>query len=252
MRCVRVIRAICIMAGGLICGLNTARTQTLSDADNWATGAAGAASEKYLYFSGFDLWRSGGTSYGGMLWSPGGLNNDGFTLKALLAGGTYLYQAGINDIRGKYLLGSVMPGWRFKRGDFEIKIFAGLDLQHHETSPDDPGNRLRGNHAGARLNAEIWWEPMPAEMMVAASFSGSTIGDNYGVRLATGWRVLNDFWAGPETEASGDQVYRQYRVGAHLTSYKMGDFEWALSAGYVEDNSHRSGLYGRINLLTRR
>ncbi len=146
-----------------------------------------------------------------MLWSPSGLNNDGFTLKLLMAGGSYLYQSGINDIRGTYLLGSVMPGWRFKRGELEVKVFAGLDLQHHETSPDDPGNRLRGDHAGARFNAEIWWEPIPAAMMVSGSFSGSTVGDNFGVRAATGWRVLNQFWAGPEVEASGDEVYRQYR-----------------------------------------
>ncbi|MBX9709991.1 MAG: cellulose biosynthesis protein BcsS [Xanthobacteraceae bacterium] len=251
MRCVRVIRAIWIAAGTLTCGMNLAMADQVADADNWSTGASGAAAEKYLYFSGFDLWRSGGTAYGGMLWSPGGLNNDGFTLKLLLAGGTYLYRSGMGDIRGRYLLGSVMPGWRIKRGDLEIKVFGGLDLQHHETSPDDPGNRLRGDHAGARFNAEVWWEPIPAKLMVSTSFTGSTAGDNYGVRAATGWRVIDQFWAGPEVETSGDQVYRQYRVGAHVTSYKIGDFEWAVGAGYVEDNSQRSGLYGRFSLLTR-
>ncbi len=251
MRCVAVMGAIWIAAGAFACGMSAAWADPVTDADNWSTGASGAAPEKYLYFSGFDLWRSGGTAYGGMLWSPGGLNNDGFTLKLLMAGGSYLYQSGINDIRGTYLLGSMMPGWRFKRGDLEVKVFAGLDLQHHETSPDDPGNRLRGDHAGARFNAEIWWEPIPAAMMVSGSFSGSTVGDNFGVRAATGWRVLNQFWAGPEVEASGDEVYRQYRVGAHVTSLKLGDFEWMVGAGYVEDNSHRSGLYGRLSLLTR-
>lgn len=252
MRCVRVIRAICAGAGIFACGINSAMADPVLDTDDWSTGASRSAPEKFLYFSGFDLWRSGGSAYGGMAWSPGGLNNDGFTLKLLLAGGSYLYTSGANDIRGSYLLASALPGYRIKRGDVEIKVFAGLDLQHHETSPDDPGNRLRGDHAGARFNAEIWWEPIPAAMMLSTSFSGSTIGDNYGVRGAAGWRVLDRFWAGPEVEASGDQVYRQYRVGAHLTSYKIGDFEWAFGAGYVEDNSHRSGLYGRFSLLTRR
>lgn len=251
MRCVRVIRAIWIAAGILACEMNAAWADPVTDADNWSTGAAGAAPEKFLYFNGFDLWRSGGTGYGGLLWSPGGLNNDGFTLKVLLAGGSYLYQSGINDITGRYLLGSVMPGWRFKRGDLELKVFAGVDVQHHETSPDDPGNRLRGNHAGARFNAEMWWEPAPAQMMISGSFSGSTVGDSFGVRAAAGWRLLNQFWIGPEVEASGDEIYRQYRVGAHVTSFKAGDFEWTLGAGYVEDNSHHSGLYGRIGVLTR-
>lgn len=210
----------------------------------------GAYPEKFLYYSGFDLWRNGGTFYGGVQWAPNGLNADGFTLKVLLAEGSYLYRASGADIRGTYFLGSVMPGWRIKRGDVEIKIFAGLDLQHHETSPNDPFNNLIGTHAGLRVNAELWWEP--AQMfMLASSMSGSTIGKSFGIRGAAGWRVIDRFWAGPELETSGDEIYRQYRAGAHVTSLRTGPFEWTLGAGFVQDNSHRSGAYGRIGLLTR-
>lgn len=211
----------------------------------------GAYPEKFLYFSGFDLWRGGGSFYGGLQWAPGGLNADGFILKVLLAEGTYRYLAGSTDIRGTGLLASFLPGWRIKRGNIEIKLFAGLDLQNHRFSPDDPGNRLRGNHAGLRVGADLWWEPTP-NVMLASSVSGSTIGTNFSIRGAAGWRVEDRFWAGPEVETSGDQVYRQYRIGAHVTSLKWSAFEWSLGAGYVEDNSHRSGLYGRISVLTRR
>lgn len=211
----------------------------------------GAYPEKFLYFSGFDLWRGGGSFYGGLQWAPGGLNADGFILKVLLAEGTYRYLAGSTDIRGTGLLASFLPGWRIKRGNIEIKLFAGLDLQNHRFSPDDPGNRLRGNHAGLRVGADLWWEPTP-NVMLASSVSGSTIGTNFSIRGAAGWRVEDRFWAGPEIETSGDQVYRQYRIGAHVTSLKWSAFEWSLGAGYVEDNSHRSGLYGRISVLTRR
>ena len=211
----------------------------------------GAYPEKFLYFSGFDLWRGGGSFYGGLQWAPGGLNADGFILKVLLAEGTYRYLAGSTDIRGTGLLASFLPGWRIKRGDIEIKLFAVFDLQNHRFSPDDPGNRLRGNHAGLRVGADLWWEPTP-NVMLASSVSGSTIGTNFSIRGAAGWRVEDRFWAGPEIETSGDQVYRQYRIGAHVTSLKWSAFEWSLGAGYVEDNSHRSGLYGRISVLTRR
>lgn len=97
--------------------------------------------QQFLYFAGFDLWRNGGTFYGGAQWAPGGLNSDGFTLKMLLAEGSYKYLAGVTDTRGTYLLASVMPGWRIKRGDLEVKVFAGLDLQNHRTSPLDTSNR---------------------------------------------------------------------------------------------------------------
>ncbi len=254
MRCVGMARAVYVAAAIVVaCGKSPAfADQQLDDIPSSGDLSRAANPEKFLYFSGFDLWRNGGAFYGGAQWAPGGLNDDGFTLKVLLAEGSYRYLANATDTRGTYLLASVMPGWRIKRGDLEIKAFAGLDLQNHRLSPDDLSNSLRGNHAGLRVNADIWWEPIPAKMMLASSISGSTIGNSFGIRGAAGWRLMNRFWAGPEVETSGDEVYRQYRVGAHLTSFKTGEFEWALGAGYVEDNSNRSGAYGRLSVLTRR
>lgn len=252
MRCVGRVYALCV-AAALFCGGSPAVADPLTDLLRPRTSSlsGGAYPERFLYYSGFDLWRSGGSFYGGVRWAPGGLNEDGFTLKLLLAEGSYRYRAGPASIRGTGLLAAIMPGWRIKRGNFEIKIFAGLDLQNHRLSPDDPGNSLRGNHAGLRVAADLWWEPT-ATLMLASSISGSTIGTTFGIRGAAGWRVLDRFWAGPEIETSGDEVYRQYRIGAHLTSFRMAAFEWSLGAGYVEDNDHRSGVYGRISLLTRR
>lgn len=256
MRCVGRVRAFCVAAAIMFCGgtsafADPAVANIAVEAPGDTHLSGGAYPEKFLYFSGFDLWRSGGSFYAGVQWAPHGLNEDGFTLKLLLAEGSYRYLAGSTNIRGTALLASIMPGWRIKRGDFEAKIFAGLDLQNHRLSPDDPGNGLRGNHAGLRVGADLWWEPTTT-IMVAASISGSTIGTTFGVRAAAGWRVMDRFWAGPEIETSGDEVYRQYRIGAHLTSFKTAAFEWTLGAGYVEDNSNRSGLYGRVSLLTRR
>jgi hypothetical protein len=41
------------------------------------TAAPGIPS--FLFFGGTDLWRYGQFLYGGTLWSPGGLESDGFT-----------------------------------------------------------------------------------------------------------------------------------------------------------------------------
>ena len=158
MRCVGLARAVCVVAAIVMaCGLSRAIADPLVD-DIPSAGelAGGIHPEKFLYFGGFDLWRNGGTFYGGAQWAPNGLNADGFTLKVLLAEGSYLYRTGTANVRGTYLLGSVMPGWRIKRGDFEVKVFAGLDLQHHRLSPDDFSNSLRGNHAGLRVSADLW------------------------------------------------------------------------------------------------
>ncbi len=252
MRCVGRVYAFGVAVAVVMNGSPPAIADPLTDLLPAASQLSGGAyPEKFLYFSGFDLWRSGGSLYGGLQWAPGGLNNDGFILKLLVAEGSYRYLAGSTSIQGTGLLASVLPGWRVKRNDIEIKLFAGLDLQNHRLSPDDPANSLRGNHAGLRVGADLWWEPTPA-LMIASSVSGSTIGSNFSIRGAAGWRVMDRFWAGPEAETSGDQVYRQYRIGAHITSLKWSVFEWSLGAGYVEDNSQRSGFYGRASLLTRR
>lgn len=255
MRCSGMVSALCVTAAVLFSGGAPAFADPSGDTSpepaNTPAPASSAYSEKFLYYSGFDLWRSGGTFYGGVQWAPGSLNSDGFTLKLLLAEGSYRYLAGTTNIRGRNFLGAIMPGWRIKRGDLEVKVFAGLDVQNHSLSPDDPANNLRGTHAGLRIGADLWWEPT-SKLMLSSSISGSTVGNSFGVRGAAGWRLADSFWTGPEIEASGDEVYRQYRIGAHLTSVKFAAFEWSLGAGYVEDNSHRSGLYGRVSLLTRR
>lgn len=252
MRCVEVLRvfgaAVLLLSSGTSPSIANP-LQSIFDLTGSLKG--GATPERFLYFSGFDLWREGASSYGGLQWSPGGLNNDGFTLKLLLAGGQYRYTAGATEITGTNFLAAALTGWRIKRGNFEAKLFAGLDLQHHILSPVDPTNNLRGTHVGLRVGADLWWEPTQ-KMMLASSLSGSTIGTNFGARIAVGWRVLDRFWIGPEIETMGDEIYRQYRVGAHLTSLKYGPFEWAFGAGYSEDSDHRAGLYGRFSLLTRR
>lgn len=256
MRCVGMMRAASVGAALLVCALDGAWADPASG--DLSDGPAppdilrgGTGTETFLYYSGFDLWRGGGSFYGGLQWAPGGLNDDGFTLKLLFAEGSYRYLSGARTVRGTGLLAAILPGWRIKRGNLEVKVFAGLDLQNHRTSPDDPASSLRGSHAGLRVNAEAWWEPT-ASVMFASSVSASTIGSSFGIRGAAGWRVLDRFWTGPEVEASGDPVYRQYRVGVHVTSFRMAAFEWSLGAGYVEDNSDRAGLYGRVSLLTRR
>ena len=53
--------------------------------------AAPANDATLLAFGGTDLWRYGAFLYGGTLWSPGGVDNSGFTLKTQLSGGVYGY-----------------------------------------------------------------------------------------------------------------------------------------------------------------
>lgn len=208
----------------------------------------------WLLFSSTDLWRHGGFAHGGALWASSGLDREGPVLKLMFGGGLYHYISGAlgdADVRGEAMAASVLPGWRFVRGDLTVTAFIGLDLQHHRLTPDDPSAGLRGSYAGARMGFELWYQPTPLTM-IAADASVSTIGLSYNARLAGGWRVFDLFYAGPEVQAfaAGDN-YKQARAGLHITGLRTGEFEWSAGFGWAIDTDERSGIYGKLGVFTR-
>jgi hypothetical protein len=215
--------------------------------------AAQGSGVQTLLFSGADLWGHGTFLYGGALWSPEGLDHEGFTLKALISGGTYNYISdglGGATVDGRELVAQLLPGWRFKRGATELELFAGIDLQDHHLSPDDPGSKLRGSDAGVRAAFEFWAEPA-ADMMIAIDGSASTIAGSYNIHAAAGWRFANRFYVGPELQAFASDDYQQRRIGAHVTAFKVGATEWSAAAGYASDSDDRTSAYARFSVSRR-
>jgi hypothetical protein len=242
MRCVTACVVAVFAAVVACCGIAAASVEPIEDGS--------AAPTRMLLFSGIDLWRNGGFSHGGFLWAHQGLDADGVVFKLLLNGGAYRYHSGFTQIVGSQAMAAALPGWRFRRAGFEFTVFGGLDVQHHGTTPVDPGNRLRGTHAGVRGGFDVWYEPFQ-NAMVTASASLSTVGSSYWTRGAAGWRFLDSIWLGPEFLACGDDTYRQFRAGAHVTSLRFGSYEFSVGAGYVTDSDRRSGVYGRLGMLFR-
>ena len=203
-----------------------------------------------MLFSGRDVWRSGLYAYGGAVWAPTGFEDDGLLLKILLSGGVYRYFAGNldQDVTGAQWAAAFMPGWRFKRGPLEVKIFFGPEIASHRLWPDDPDNRLRGRTFGLRFAAEFWAEPTPLTMF-AADASLSSVGASYSARLAFGWKVFQLFYVGPEAQVYGADKYDQLRFGAHITSMKTDNVEWSAALGWAFDTDRRASLYARLGLL---
>jgi hypothetical protein len=238
-------RGVCVaavLAAGLaFCNGSRASAETGGPAD----------AMHFLFFSGADIWRNGGFTHGGFLWTDRGLDSDGPVFKLLLNGGFYRFRSGATEITGRQLMGAAMPGWRWRREGLEVTVFGGIDLQDHRFTPDDPGNRVRGTRAGARGGLDVWYEPF-TDAMLTASASLSTVGKSYWTRAAAGWRLFGAIWLGPELHASGDDSYRQLRAGAHVTSLRFSDYEFSAGAGWVTDSDQRSGVYGRLGVLVRK
>jgi hypothetical protein len=214
-----------------------------------------------ILFSGRDIWRNGAFAYGGLLLAPGGVDNDGFNLKMVLSGGVYRYTASNaagnppGSITGWDVIGvestvQVLPGFRVKRGNLEVKVFFGPDFEYHRLYPDDPSNHLRGHSWGLRFASEFWYEPTPSTM-IAGDATLASASTNYGARLAYGWLVLDQFYLGPETQYYGGDGYRQIRLGGHLTALKTGTNEWSVAGGWARDSDGRFSPYARMGMTVR-
>lgn len=206
---------------------------------------------QFLFYSGVDAWHYGATGYGGIQWAPSGLDKEGFILRLIASEGIERYDAVPTRITTQIFRAALLPGWKFKRGSFEVQLFAGPDFEIDTPSTSSVATNMRGTHYGARGGADFWWEPIP-QFMLASSLSGTTIANSFSARGAAGWRVADLFWLGPEISMSGDDYSQQYRAGLHLTGFKLAGLDWTAAAGYVQDSFHRSGAYGRLGVSMRR
>jgi len=250
MRSSGVLRACCV-AVAVACGADRALAQALEPNTPQPDGLSGGAkAERVLLYSGFDIWRYGRAAYGGFYWAPDGLNNDGFITRLFVSHGVERYDAGSRRFDTTIVRAAPLAGARFSQDKLEFKVFAGPELENRVLAPDVPTAAFRGTHIGARVASELWWEPMP-EIMLTSAFSASTNATSHSARAAAGVRVFDRFWMGPEISASRDDFSQQVRIGAHLTGFKLDALEWSAAVGYVQDSYHRSGVYGRIGVLTR-
>lgn len=178
----------------------------------------------------------------------------GFTLKLLLAGGGYTYpSSGLQtNVDGMALSASALPGWRVSSDGITIALYAGPIVQDYRLMPYDPGSLLHGFYAGAQLAADVWYQPTPTNM-VALNGSIASIAAIGTARAALGWQLLGwqlsePFFVGPEAQALWCLDYQQYRLGAHVTGFRVDGLEWSAGAGLAVETIGRAGPYLRIGV----
>ena len=210
------------------------------------------AAPTFLLFGGADVWRYGDFLYGGALWSPGGLDAGGFTLKLLVNGGRYTYNSGTLDtaIDGTMISGAALPGFRFVHDTLTVSVFAGPVVQDYRLSPFDPGSRLHGLYAGGEFATDIWYQPTPT-IMAAVDGSLLSVGPTGYLRGALGYRVFDALFVGPESAMLWCGDFQQLEVGAHLTGLHVAAMEWSAAGGWATDSDRRSGPYLRIGVSTK-
>ena len=222
-----------------------------------STGPARAGDDgaQFLLFSGADLWRDGRFMHGGLLWSPGGLDREGFTLQAHRFGRA----VPLPLRRAQQCLGDRRRGGG--------AVAAGLAVQ---ARPARAQGFRRARHQERRHQSLRSVQPI-ARAHPSASAPPSICGSNRrpqpwspptrrcprsppAIRRAPpiGWRLHDWFYLGPEAQTFACVGYSQLRFGIHLTGLKTEQWEWSAAAGWSGDSDHRSSPYLRLGVLTRR
>lgn len=216
------------------------------------SSATGSENPSFLLLSGIDLWRYGAFLDGGLLWSPAGLDTNGFTFKMLLDGGRYSYVSGglQQAIDGTMVSAAALPGWRLTHDGLTVTLFAGPLVQDYRLAPNDPGSRLNGFYLGGQTEADIWYQPNTFTM---ASFEGaiSSIGPTGYIRGAIGLRLFASAFVGPEMGQFWCADYEQLEFGAHVTALRIHSAEWSIGSGWAVASDKRSGPYLRLGVSTR-
>lgn len=166
--------------------------------------AAAPNDATFLFFGGTDLWRYGAFLYGGAVWSPGGVDNSGVTLKTLISGGEYKYTSGAlnTDIKGATGSAAILPGWKFINDKLIVNVYAGPVVQDYRLSPNDPSARLHGSYVGGEVASDVWYEPT-SYSMISVNGMLASIGPTGSLRVALGTRFLDRMFVGPESEEIG-------------------------------------------------
>ena len=180
--------------------------------------------------------------------APGGPpTQSGVRVRVEGLAGTYSYpgRAVATRVNGYQQEGALLTGYEWIWRDAALAGYIGFNVRSNQLSVPDPGNPVVGTGVGLKVAASLYANPTD-RTMVSAYGSYSTKFNAYYSRFRVGYMVADGVYIGPEALFLGDDFFRQYRVGAHLTGLTFGPVQVSLAAGYVSDRVQGSGYYSSV------
>ena len=241
----RAVRVLSFAISALCC--------SFAHASDWYTGAPsspdpgfGASVDTSLTTTG----RGGSTvSAVGSIAPFSKIDQSGFRVGLEGVAGTYSTQSSAaagEATLGREEAGAVVAGWAWSGEAFTAKALAGLEVREDSLNGSDAA-AAPGTRAGARVEGEIYANPTRSTMVFVQG-SYSTVRRAYYTHVKWGFEVAQNVFVGPEALYLGDEFYRQWRVGAHVSGVQLGALQAGISAGLVEDQSRGAGAYGALDL----
>ena len=161
--------------------------------------------------------------------------------------GWYKFFSTGGAVNGVYSSGNVLGGYGWQGEQYELNLLAGLRAENDMLSVIDRGDPVQGTAAGVMVRADTTVNPTKqtlfyAEGEYSTAFQYYYTSAKYGYDITAG----KEIFAGPEVTALGDQRYKEWRVGGHISQIKFGKLEVDLSAGFEHNSSVGNGAYGEI------
>lgn len=234
------------IAAAVLCGCMS----TSGNAADFDQPSAAPPGPTVAIFGGGDVRERSWYTYGGFVFTPfGDLTQDGFLVRGVFGGGEYEYDNPGGEVDGDHINLEGMLGYQMFMDMFRVSVYAGVNVQDHDLSPNDPTNSVEGTEVGFQATGEI--ETL-ATSPFYAGFAGtySTANDTYWTRGRLGWQ-FEQFVIGPEGSLAGNDEYDAARIGGFI-AMQIGSFAVSASVGYadVDGTQGDDSVYGTFGIGT--
>jgi hypothetical protein len=190
---------------------------------------------------------------GAMVALNGNVATDGFLFRAMGLYNPYNYSTPAvvgGNVDGRMTAFDVLFGYQKYLEGLTARLYAGLDYEGHNLTPDNPFDTNRGDAFGVHVRAELettYGSSSPFYGSLLASYGSAK--ERYWARGRVGYNSQGII-LGPEVIATGNPQTYDNRVGAFITFRNVAPIELSISGGYSRTNPSRGGgsAYGALEL----
>jgi len=144
---------------------------------------------------------------------------------------------------------AALAGYAWVMPDAVLSGFVGLNVRRNEVSRLDDSLSAESTRVGLKAALDLYARPTAFTMVHATGTYASTFNAYYG-RVRGGVASVAGGYFGPEFAILGDDYYRQWRTGLHLSGMQFGAVQFGVSAGYLHDQARKGGAYATVDLRT--
>ena len=215
------------------------------------------AMPRYEVFSGVGVTSNSYFKYSGGVWAFGkNVSGPGLRAKALIGYGGYDYDGTLPGFTGgvvfdgRVTLAQFLLGYLWRRGEWTLKAYAGMNYEDHDISPNDPANTVNGNDLGLLGQVEVW-RNLGEKNFFSADASYSDAFGSYWTQIRLGRRITTRVSVGIEGGALGNDEYDSGRGGGFLR-YHLDKIDLTVSGGASGDYyAQNTGGYAALGFYTK-